>query len=67
MTLRDIILKDRNPHNIETNELIATNPEVIKPALDKLFTGDWKKGGIPELLDGKTLDRIIEKSKYYKV
>lgn len=46
---------------IGTNELIGTNPKAIKPALDKLFAGNWKKGGIPELWDGKTSDRIINK------
>jgi UDP-N-acetylglucosamine 2-epimerase (non-hydrolysing) len=46
---------------IGTNELIGTNPDAIKPALDKLFAGNWKKGGIPELWDGKTSDRIISK------
>ncbi|MCK9218035.1 MAG: UDP-N-acetylglucosamine 2-epimerase (non-hydrolyzing), partial [Firmicutes bacterium] len=37
-----------------------TNPAAIKPALDKLFAGEWKKGGIPELWDGKTSERIVE-------
>jgi len=37
------------------------NPNAIKPALDKLFAGKWKKGGIPELWDGKAAERIIEK------
>lgn len=46
---------------VGTNELIGTNPNAIKPALEKLFSGNWKKGGIPELWDGKTSDRIIEK------
>ena len=45
---------------IGTNELIGTNPKAIKPALDLLFSGNWKKGGIPELWDGKTADRIID-------
>lgn len=45
---------------IGTNELIGTDPSAIKPALDKLFANKWKKGGIPELWDGKTCERIIE-------
>ena len=44
---------------VGTNELIGTNPAAIKPALDKLFAGEWKKGAIPELWDGHTAERII--------
>ena len=44
---------------IGTNELIGTNPDNIKPALDKLFAGQWKKGGIPALWDGHTAERIV--------
>ena len=44
---------------VGTNELIGTKPEAIKPALDKLFAGQWKKGAIPELWDGKAAERII--------
>jgi len=44
---------------IGTNELIGTKPEAIKPALDKLFAGQWKKGAIPELWDGRTAERIV--------
>ena len=45
---------------VGTNELIGTKPEAIKPALDKLFAGQWKRGAIPELWDGHTADRIIQ-------
>lgn len=45
---------------IGTNELIGTDPMTIKPTLDKLFSGNWKKGGIPELWDGHAADRIVK-------
>ena len=45
---------------VGTNELIGTNTAAIKPALDKLFAGEWKKGAIPELWDGHTAERIID-------
>lgn len=59
MTLRD---NTERPETctIGTNELVGTNPDAIKPALDKLFGGEWKKGGIPELWDGHAAERIIE-------
>ena len=44
---------------VGTNELIGTNPAAIKPSLDKLFAGEWKKGAIPELWDGHAAERII--------
>jgi UDP-N-acetylglucosamine 2-epimerase (non-hydrolysing) len=44
---------------IGTNELLGTNPAAIKPAMEKLFKGEWKKGGIPEKWDGKTAERIV--------
>jgi UDP-N-acetylglucosamine 2-epimerase (non-hydrolysing) len=45
---------------IGTNELIGTDPMAIKPAFEKIFKGEWKKGGIPPLWDGKAADRIVE-------
>ncbi|MDY4789542.1 MAG: UDP-N-acetylglucosamine 2-epimerase (non-hydrolyzing) [Bacteroidales bacterium] len=59
ITLRD---NTERPETITigTNELIGTNPEAIKPALDKLFAGNWKKGGIPKLWDGGTSERIVD-------
>lgn len=49
------------PETVEigTNELIGVDPDSIKPALEKLFDGKWKKGEIPELWDGRTAERII--------
>lgn len=46
---------------VGTNELIGTNPKKIAPALKTLFAGNWKKGGIPELWDGKSAQRIVAK------
>ncbi len=46
---------------VGTNELIGTDPSSIRPALNKLFSGKWKKGKIPELWDGKSAERIVEK------
>lgn len=59
MTLRD---NTERPETCEvgTNKLIGTNPDNIKPALDKLFAGEWPKGDIPELWDGHTAERIIK-------
>src|SRR5690606_23791633 len=34
---------------IGTNDLIGTDPSAIRPSLDKLFSGSWKKGSIPPL------------------
>jgi len=43
-----------------TNELIGTDPAALKPALDRLFAGQWKKGAIPERWDGHAGERIAE-------
>jgi UDP-N-acetylglucosamine 2-epimerase (non-hydrolysing) len=59
MTLRD---NTERPETITigTNELLGTNPDAIKPAMELLFSGNWKKGNVPELWDGKTAHRIIK-------
>ena len=59
LTLRD---STERPETVSmgTNELIGTDPAKLKPALDRLFAGQWKQGGIPEKWDGKTGERIVE-------
>ena len=59
MTLRD---NTERPETITTgtNELLGTNPKALKPAMEKLLAGNWKTGGIPEMWDGRTGDRIIQ-------
>lgn len=59
ITLRDSTERPETV-TIGTNELIGTNPRALKPALDKLFSGDWKQGAIPDLWDGHTGERIVE-------
>ena len=58
ITLRD---NTERPETIAmgTNELIGTDPNSIKPAMDKLFSGNWKKGSIIPLWDGKAAERIV--------
>ena len=34
--------------------------KAIKPVMDKLFSGEWKQGDVPEKWDGNTGIRIIE-------
>lgn len=59
MTLRD---NTERPETITigTNELVGTAPENIAPYMQKLFAGNWKKGGIPEKWEGRTAERIVE-------
>lgn len=59
MTLRD---NTERPETVSlgTNELIGTHPKAIKPALQKLFKGEWKLGSIPPKWDGHAAKRIIE-------
>lgn len=59
LTLRDNTERPETC-SIGTNMLVGTNPKAIKPSLEKLFAGNWKKGGIPPLWDGKTSERILD-------
>jgi UDP-N-acetylglucosamine 2-epimerase (non-hydrolysing) len=59
MTLRDSTERPETC-TIGTNELLGTDPKSIPPAFAKLFSGNWKKGRIPKMWDGKTSQRIIQ-------
>jgi UDP-N-acetylglucosamine 2-epimerase (non-hydrolysing) len=57
LTLRDTTERPETV-TVGTNELVGTDPSKLKPVLDRVFSGQWKKGGIPEKWDGKTGERI---------
>jgi UDP-N-acetylglucosamine 2-epimerase (non-hydrolysing) len=58
LTLRDTTERPETV-SMGTNALIGTDPARLGPALDRLFSGDWPKGRIPELWDGHTGERIV--------
>ncbi|MCW3464668.1 non-hydrolyzing UDP-N-acetylglucosamine 2-epimerase [Chitinophaga nivalis] len=60
MTLRDSTERPETC-TVGTNELLGIDPRALAPAMKKLFAGEWKKGGIPPLWDGKTSQRIVDK------
>lgn len=59
ITLRDSTERPETV-SIGTNELIGTHPDAIPPALKRLLAGEWKKGAVPKLWDGKTGRRIVQ-------
>jgi UDP-N-acetylglucosamine 2-epimerase (non-hydrolysing) len=59
LTLRD---STERPETVTTgtNELIGSNPAALALALNRLFSGRWKQGAIPEKWDGHTGERIVQ-------
>ena len=58
LTMRD---HTERPETVSlgTNELIGTDPAKLAPHLERLFSGQWKKGMIPPMWDGRTGERIV--------
>lgn len=44
---------------VGTNELVGTDPDALRPALRKLLSRGWKRGGVPEKWDGHAGERIV--------
>jgi len=59
LTLRD---NTERPETctIGTNCLVGTDPNKIAPALERLFSGQWPHGDIPDRWDGHAAERIVE-------
>ena len=58
LTLRDSTERPETV-SVGSNELIGTDPTGLQPAMDRLFAGEWKNGGVPEKWDGKAGERIV--------
>lgn len=58
ITLRDSTERPETC-TIGTNELIGSDPKRLEEALERLLSGQWKKGGIPLLWDGHAAERIV--------
>ena len=59
ITLRDNTERPETV-SIGTNEVVGTSISAIKEYVPRIAAGDWKKGGIPELWDGKAAERIVD-------
>lgn len=59
MTLRD---NTERPETMDlgTNELLGTDPKAIQPAMETLFSGNWKEVQEIPLWDGHCAERIVE-------
>lgn len=59
ITLRD---NTERPETVTqgTNELVGTDHEKLSNYIEKILTGNWKKGSIPDRWDGEAGDRIVK-------
>lgn len=59
MTLRENTERPETV-TIGTNEILGSDPARLAEALDRLFEGGWKKGGVPDKWDGRAGQRIVD-------
>ncbi|MFA5670045.1 MAG: UDP-N-acetylglucosamine 2-epimerase (non-hydrolyzing) [Balneolaceae bacterium] len=59
MTLRDNTERPETM-TLGTNELLGTDPRAIAPAMEKLFSDNWKQGQEIPMWDGKASERIVK-------
>jgi UDP-N-acetylglucosamine 2-epimerase (non-hydrolysing) len=59
ITLRDTT---ERPETCEvgTNELIGSRADKLAEPINRIMTGQWKKGRIPDMWDGNTAERIVD-------
>jgi UDP-N-acetylglucosamine 2-epimerase (non-hydrolysing) len=43
-----------------TNQLLGADPAAVVPALSQMIAGNWKRGAVPPLWEGKAGERIAE-------
>ncbi len=58
LTLRDHTERPETIH-LGTNVLVGTNPQHLKPHLDRLFTNQWKQAQPIPFWDGHAAKRIV--------
>jgi UDP-N-acetylglucosamine 2-epimerase (non-hydrolysing) len=57
ITLRDTTERPETV-TMGTNELVGTDPTVLPTVFERLFSGNWKQGSIPEKWDGRAGERV---------
>ncbi|RKG60604.1 UDP-N-acetylglucosamine 2-epimerase (non-hydrolyzing) [Corallococcus sp. AB011P] len=59
LTMRE---QTERPITVEvgSNEVVGTDPARIREAANRVLSGDFKKGRVPELWDGRTGERIAD-------
>lgn len=46
--------------SVGTNVLVGHDPQRLSQAMETLFSGQWKKGSLPDRWDGRAAERIVK-------